>query len=467
MTTPDRTQDTAQDTKQDTQEGVLLTVPPRPVEQDRWRPVGRLKDRIKAARVSHALTSEEKAQASRLAKQRKKDEQDRQRAAAAAQAAANRRVSRDASSRPERDADIAPVPRRMKWAGIWFDRTIGALPLIAPLLLSGFFTTEAFHGDPWNLAIGVALLAALTLEGGVWKLADLLSRTLLEGDSTISLRIKLGALLVVISGVIFWSADHQARAEGWEHGAMDDWGWVPALAAALLSLIGVQVWMANARFKHRVALRDAGRVDRQAPKFTVLSWILCPVETPLALRHAVRYRIESPVEALEDRRLWVVSGKPRVWPVPQDMEEDAPQDATRTGQDVLRGVPRSSRRTAKRVTGQDTQSSTAGQQQDAGDPPAEEEVTQDAQDTTQDMADFLKVGEHVLIVTKAHKDWRVAMPSVRAIISAVDAHRRETDGGTFNSKSVASDIQKAIRVLRTNEQLLDLIEAQPETGNPA
>lgn len=408
--------------------------------------------RVGQWRASRSRTAQERQDAGRLARQRRDVEVAAQRDTAARVAAANRRTSRGTRD-VERDEDIAPVPRRMLWTGIWAERTIGALPLIAPLVMSGWFTWDAMSHEPINVPGWLAFVAALALEGGIAALVRLLVRTLLEGDSTVAIRFTLVVYLVIISGVIFWHADHQARQQGIDGGAMSEWLWVPAAAAAAFSLLGVRIYTHAARFKHRVALRDAGRIDKQAPKFALMSWVLCPVETPLALRHAVKYRLESPVEAVEDRRLRVASGRPRVWPVPvlpeqRDTElvvplpRPVPRPAL-TGRPVV-ALPR----VPSSVPPQDRTGQDAGVPRDGG--TAE-------QDITQNQADVLKLGGHVLVVTRAFPHWRTDLPPVRGIRDAIHAHRQQQDGGSFSSKSVAGDVQRALRTLREHPHLLDLI----------
>ncbi len=232
---------------------------------------------------------------------------------AAAVAAASRR-DRTVEPVAETDADLAPVPRWLRWVGVWADRTIGTIPLAAPLLVSGAYTVQVFTDAPLNAHLGLALLVTTALEGGVWKLARLYEKTLVDGDSTIALRLGIGVYLAIISGLIYWHAD--------VHGA----DWRPALGVAVMSTLGVFIWSRTARWQRRAELRARGRVDRQAPKFAALAWLLTPVETPKALRHAVKYRIESPVDALADRRLFVAAGKPAIWPPLETGDEEATED---------------------------------------------------------------------------------------------------------------------------------------------
>ncbi|MFJ8690252.1 hypothetical protein [Micromonospora wenchangensis] len=235
------------------------------------------------------------------------------RAIAAAEQATRLRATQPTNPQPtdRTDADIAPIPNRLTWAGIWADRTFGAMPLIAPLLVSGYYTMKVFTGDPISAHVIVAFLAACALEGGVWKLARLYEVTLVAGDSTMGLRFGIGVYLSLISGLIYWHALHEAKANGRTELGEDA---LPAIGVAVMSALGVYIWARRARWVRRRELHAAGRVDTQAPKFATLAWVLCPIETPLALRHAVKYRIQSPTVAVEDRRLFVAAGRPTIWP---------------------------------------------------------------------------------------------------------------------------------------------------------
>lgn len=440
------TENTEQNTNQDSDENV----------QRDGR--GSVRERFSNWRASRSATAQENAELIRREERRREAARNTERNKAARAALLSRYGSGTEQS-AVRDEDLAPVPRGMRWIAVWIDRTIGALPLLAPLILSGYFTTHVFHGEgqPINIPLGFALIAAGALEGGVWKLVALLSKTMLEGDSTIGLRVSLGIYLGVISGMIYWHADWAARHAGLADGAMDNWNWVPAAGAALFSLLGVRIWMHSARFRYRVALREAGRVDKQAPKFAFLAWILTPVETAKALRHAVRYRIESPIEAVEDRRLWNASGKPRVWPVLEDdlILEDAERPVlpvpplrvpSRTGSpSVPRPVSPAGPRPAL--------TSTPKQMSSEGD--------------LQDMEDVLKYAGHLLVVIEAFPQWKDGgVPSVRNIRDAIHAYRQsQEDGSEFKSMSVADKVQKALIKLRSHPHLVDVINASTTETN--
>ncbi|WP_407566844.1 hypothetical protein [Polymorphospora sp. A560] len=249
---------------------------------------------------------------------------------AAALEAATRRDQTDttqASAQTETETDLAPMPVWLRWLGIWVDRLFGSLPLAAPLVVSGVYTIDAFTDQPLNAHPVIALAATCALEGGVWKLGRLYEKTLVAGDSTIAIRIGIGIYLALISGLIYWHADHEAKAAGRTDLGTDA---LPAFGVAVMSALGVYIWSRTARWQRRKELVAAGRVDRQAPKFAALAWALTPIETATALRHAVRFRIESPTEAIKDRRLYVAAGRPAVWPpAPQSKTTPTAETAAR------------------------------------------------------------------------------------------------------------------------------------------
>lgn len=196
--------------------------------------------------------------------------------------------------RPTPSTDLAPMPTWMRWVGVWLDRTVGALPLLAPLVVSGWYTAHV-GTDALDLAWPIALALTIALEGGVWRLGRLYEDTLVAGDSTIALRLGLLAYVAAIGGLIFWHATAQAT---------DVWhaDWRPAAVVSCMSLAGIYIWSRRARWRRRAELRAAGRVDSQLVRFSVWSWLVAPLETAAALRYAVKHRIDRPVEAVEAYR---------------------------------------------------------------------------------------------------------------------------------------------------------------------
>ncbi len=312
--------------------------------------------------------AEQRAAQKALAERQRNEAITAERNVAAERATALRRSARNTRTARPTAEQIAPTPQWMRWAGVWFDRTIGALPLVAPLIVSGFFTTRVMTDKPIEAPLVVAVIITLAMEGGVWKLAKLLEKTLLEGDSTISLRMGIAMYLTLISGGIFGHAYYKAYERTANGDAVQlTWGdWLPAAATALMSMLGVYIWSKDARFKHRVELRSLGLIDAQAPKFSLLAWGLLPIETAKAFKHAVRYRISSPTIAVSDRRLWVEAGKPRVWAIetteraerPDEENSVEPRNAERNGTRNTHNVPSPSERNAERSPSRNTDGGT-------------------------------------------------------------------------------------------------------------
>ncbi len=257
--------------------------------------------------------------------QRNADRQSAERARSEARTAAvhTRRGGRAAPERRDADA-LAPVPRWMRILGVWIGRTFGALPLIAPLVVSGSFTFAAFASEPLKANPVLAGIVTLALEGGLYKLVTLESKTLLAGDSTIKIRMSITLWIAIISSVIFAHAvvvaatDKGLDLDKLQFGDLG-WSWAPAVVSAAFSILGVSIYRHEANYEHRVALRAAGRIDNQAPKFALLSWLVCPWETPWAFRHAIKYRLDRPLDAINDYRYWKAADKPALWPDPAEV----------------------------------------------------------------------------------------------------------------------------------------------------
>lgn len=285
-------------------------------------------------RARTARTAEQHREEATAARQVRDDERaavrrrdDARRTTAARAAVQHRRGTATAgrTGRPNDPDTIAPIPRWMTIIGIWAGRIFGAWPLIAPLLVSGYFTTQVFHDAPIDAPIAVALIVTGALEGGLYKLSTLLKDTLLEGDSTVGLRFGIFCYVTMIGGLIYWHAGYLAAADqgvGFTEAKIGV-TWIPAAGSAVFALLGVYIYGRDARFKHRVQLRAQGKIDRQAPKFSLLSWVLCPWETPHALRHAIKFRLERPLDAITDYRFYKAAGKPKLWPAPEDVEAAA------------------------------------------------------------------------------------------------------------------------------------------------
>jgi hypothetical protein len=283
--------------------------------------VSRLVSRVAAWRETRAATAEEQSEMQRLVRLRKQQELSRQQEAAS-QAAVSRRRAGRISAETSLGYEDAPIPRWMQVLGIWFDRTFGSLPLIAPLVVSGYYTMQAGIAAPLDMHWSIALSFTLGLEGSLWYLARIYEKTRIEGDSTVNLRLGMFGIVVLISSVIagheYWKATGATRLVIL---GLDVTSTLTSIVAVtLMALVGIFVNAKRAAFRHRVRLRQAGLIDARAPKFSAMSWLLCPWETARSLKHATRYRISSPVLAVEDRRLWIASGKPRVWPKVETLE---------------------------------------------------------------------------------------------------------------------------------------------------
>lgn len=179
----------------------------------------------------------------------------------------------------------APVPGWMAWLGSWLDRTVGAVPLLAPLIVSGWYTAHV-GTQALGLPLPVALALTAALEGGIWKLARLYEKTLVAGYSTLALRFGLIAYVAATGGLIYW------------HAHVTGGDWKPSLVVAGMSAAGFYIWGRQARWARRKELEAAGRVDKQLVRFSAWSWLLHPVETFRALRFAVRHRIDQPIPAM-------------------------------------------------------------------------------------------------------------------------------------------------------------------------
>lgn len=425
-------------------------------------------------RAARAGTAEQRAAEQRAARTALNAERD----AAARAAFRARTASRTAGTVHTRTAEeIAPVPQKMLWWGVWADRTVGAIPLLAPLIVSGYFTTQVFRGDPIGAPLLVALVVTGALEGGVWRLARLYDRTLLEGDSTVGLRLGILGYLALISGLIYWHAWYHARqAAVAAHLAASQaklgWSWIPAAGTAVMSILGVYIWGRAARFQHRVKLRQQGKIDAQAPKFAALSWLLCPIETPRALRHATKYRIVSPQEAVYDLRLFRAAGRPRIWPVLDGEDTEHPPRnaparpaASATERTAAGPVPRtvsSPERAAvpfRGVPHDGTEHGTVHGTPAVAEHPEPANGTPAAaggvphgtgntehRDGTADDPDVLRYADHILAIADAYPAWATNPPSVRKATAAIHA-AREARGDTFNSMSITQQVLKVMRGL--------------------
>lgn len=305
--------------------------------------LGRLASRLNTARKRKAVSQETRREQERLLRVREEQERQETQQRASLVAKDRRRAASRTQETVAADDEIAPMPIQLQILAVWFNRSFGALPLIAPLFVSAVFTVKSGTADPMNLHWSAALALALAFEGGIWKAAVLYEKTRIEGDSTVGHRLLIGLLILlnaafILSHSLFELLTELAGEGTAQIDAVTLTKWAPALIVALMSTIGVLIWGKQATYKHRARLREQGLVDSRSPKFSTMSWILCPWDTWWALRHATRYRITSPILAIEDRRLWRMSGKPEVWPPVETVEAELVEAETSRPVTQLRSV---------------------------------------------------------------------------------------------------------------------------------
>lgn len=229
--------------------------------------------------------------------------------AAARTAHAGTTTAKRAKARTGTDGAELPVPPWARTLGAYGSWLLGELPLIAPMIVSGWYTfhvgTQSLN-QPWP----IALLLTAALEGVAFKLAKLYEKRLVAGLSTIAERLGLMGVVAAIAALIYWHATNQA-------GGLDNWqqaDWRPASVAAAMSAIGVFVYGRSARWSRRAELMAEGRVDMQALRIGVWQWIVSPWESLWGFRHGMKNRIGNPADAVRDWRLWKEAGKPKAWP---------------------------------------------------------------------------------------------------------------------------------------------------------
>lgn len=228
---------------------------------------------------------------------------ERQRQATAAAPGQSPNARRRARQAEAADAFAKRYPR-LAFVGWWGEAIFGNIPLAAPLIVSGRYTYDSFNEvlhQPW----WIALLAAFAAEGGLFRLNRVYEKTLVEGDSTVGIRLGIGAYLAAISGLIYWN---QHKFHGGD--------WRPSAVAAGMCVAGVYIAAKVARFNHRVELRNKGMVDAQAIRLSIWAWLFQPIATPATFKHWVknRDRLSTPAAVVRDRKLFKAAGKPSVWP---------------------------------------------------------------------------------------------------------------------------------------------------------
>lgn len=284
-------------------------------------PLTKLPSRVSDMRRQRVVSAETLAEQKRLLAETERAEEQK-RLETLAQAAVSKRKRGTVNAELETDAELAPIPRGMRKFGVWSDRMVASVVLLAPLVVSGYYTVRTGMDAPLNMDQGVALAFTGGLEGSVWYLLQLRERFRLEGYSTFSLTGAIVAIIGLIASMLGGHAIWQALGSSpisvplpFTEASVPLSDVVPALAISLMSAIGSFVASKRATFKHRERLRAQGRIDAASPRFSTASWFWCPWETFWSLRHAIKFRLTSPVVAVEDWRLWKMSHKPDVWPL--------------------------------------------------------------------------------------------------------------------------------------------------------
>jgi hypothetical protein len=182
-----------------------------------------------------------------------------------------------------------PGPVRQSWLARHGEEIYARSVLAAPLVVAGWFQSHVAHdrlGLPWGLAIAFTV----AWEGAAAYCALLYHRTLVAGDSTVMLRLGMLGYGGVSCGLLWWHLHAQAKP------------WYLAAAVGALTMSGIYLWSRRARWLRRDDLRRRGMVDAQVVRFALASWLAAPLETPAALRYAIKNRISHPIEALNAYR---------------------------------------------------------------------------------------------------------------------------------------------------------------------
>lgn len=159
-----------------------------------------------------------------------------------------------------------------------------AVVMVAPILASGFGLVSVGHGwlglDSW-----AALLVPLTLDAAALSFALLSWKATLDDDAAGVDRCFVWLFAGISAGLNIWFAD----AVGGLH---------RAVFYGTASMTAALVWERLLRAARRRELRALGRVDKPAPRFRFLRWLLFPVETAGAFRFAVGEGISDPRTAI-------------------------------------------------------------------------------------------------------------------------------------------------------------------------
>lgn len=175
--------------------------------------------------------------------------------------------------------------------------TVGLVPPLSAIGVAAVFQTQtinAVFGWWWCFA----WLPAACIEGGAMYFGFLYERHLVAGDSTLAPRVWMLICAGISCATIYWHVTVQLQ-KPWQMAAV-----VGGMAALSLAL-----WMRRSKWKRRELLRDRGLLDAQAPRFSLARWIFCPIETPRAFRHAIKYGISDPTVAVDRYRAKVDADK--------------------------------------------------------------------------------------------------------------------------------------------------------------
>jgi hypothetical protein len=192
----------------------------------------------------------------------------------------------DPESYPVPDPTRTPISEvRRPGVAYLVQELIGAIPPLAALGLAGYYQTEIAH-DVLHFAYPWALVPAAAIEGGAAYCAVLYDRHLTAGDSTTALRLGMLGYAAGSSALLGWHA--QATGKPWQI----------AVALGLLTLSALFLWGRRGKWRKREVLRDKGLLDAQVVRFSFARYVAAPLETPAALRYAVKHSIADPRTAV-------------------------------------------------------------------------------------------------------------------------------------------------------------------------
>lgn len=166
---------------------------------------------------------------------------------------------------------------------------LGMVPLLAPLAAAGWYQAD-LAADMFGWTWPWLVVWPAAIEGGAAYAATLYLRKLVAGHSTVGTRLGMVVYASGSSALLVWHALGSGKP------------WQAAAAIGCMTLAAVWIWGQRSRWLRRADLQRRGLVDAQAPRFNVLRWLACPVETPRAFRHAVKMGISDPQSALDSYR---------------------------------------------------------------------------------------------------------------------------------------------------------------------